>query len=163
MIGYENRALANEDFNDDKKDAGELGSGHTVTALYEIIPAGDKDTLIKDVDDLKYQSTRQTNYDGTELMNIKLRYKEPESDSSKLLIYPVEDENTSWENASDNFRLSAAVAEFGLLLRESSYKQNSSFEQALVLAEGTEQNDNNGYRSEFVKLVKDARQLEKNN
>jgi Ca-activated chloride channel family protein len=75
LIGYENRALANEDFNDDKKDAGELGSGHTVTALYEIIPAGVKDSLMGNVDELKYQSVKETKYNGTELMNIKLRYK----------------------------------------------------------------------------------------
>jgi Ca-activated chloride channel family protein len=123
--------LANEDFNDDKKDAGELGAGHTVTALYEIIPAGIKDTMIKNVDKLKYQSTKTLVYNNNELMNIKLRYKEPESEVSKLLTYPVINSEGDWQQASDNFKLSASVAEFGLLLRESSYKQNSSFGQIL--------------------------------
>ena len=163
LIGYENRALANEDFNDDKKDAGELGAGHTVTALYEIIPAGEKDTLIKSVDDLKYQSLKEISYKGAELMNIKLRYKEPESDSSKLLIYPIADENKNWEEASDNFKLSAAVTEFGLLLRESSYKQNSSFEQTLAIAKSAVGEDKNGYRREFVKLIEDTEALKNNN
>jgi Ca-activated chloride channel family protein len=123
--------LANEDFNDDKKDAGELGAGHTVTALYEIIPAGIKDTMIKNVDKLKYQSTKTLVHNNNELMNIKLRYKEPESEVSKLLTYPVINSEGDWQQASDNFKLSASVAEFGLLLRESSYKQNSSFGQIL--------------------------------
>ncbi len=162
LIGYENRALANEDFNDDKKDAGELGAGHTVTALYEIIPAGEKDTLVKSADDLKYQTTKEINYNSAELMNIKLRYKEPESDTSKLIVYPVANDNESWKDASDNFKLSAAVAEFGLLLRESSYKQNSSFEQTVALAKSAEGDDENGYRSEFVNLVQDAASLETN-
>jgi len=163
LIGYENRMLANEDFNDDKKDAGELGAGHTVTALYEIIPVGINDTLIGKVDDLKYQRKKEVSYNGNELMNIKLRYKEPESETSKLIIYPVADINRTWEQASGNFKLSAAVAEFGLLLRGSSYKQNSSFEQTLELANDAAQHDDHGYRSEFLKLIKEAQLLENNN
>jgi len=163
LIGYENRMLANEDFNDDKKDAGELGAGHTVTALYEIIPAGINDTLIGKVDDLKYQRKKEVSYNGNELMNIKLRYKEPESETSKLIIYPVADINRTWEQASGNFKLSAAVAEFGLLLRGSSYKQNSSFEQTLEIANDAAQHDDHGYRSEFLKLIKKAQLLENNN
>lgn len=159
LIGYENRALANEDFNDDKKDAGELGSGHTVTALYEIIPAGVKDSLTGSVDELKYQSVRETQHNGTELMNIKLRYKAPGDNTSKLISWPVKDVNKNWQDASDNFKLSVAVAEFGLLLRESSYKQNSSFEQTIVLAKSSEANDRNGYRSAFIKLVQQASTL----
>ena len=163
LIGYENRMLANEDFNDDKKDAGELGAGHTVTALYEIIPVSINDTLIGKVDDLKYQRKKEVSYNGNELMNIKLRYKEPESETSKLIIYPVADINRTWEQASGNFKLSAAVAEFGLLLRGSSYKQNSSFEQTLELANDAAQHDDHGYRSEFLKLIKEAQLLENNN
>jgi Ca-activated chloride channel family protein len=101
LIGYENRMLANEDFNDDKKDAGELGAGHTVTALYEIIPVGINDTLIGKVDDLKYQRKKEVSYNGNELMNIKLRYKEPESETSKLITYPVVDMN---KNMGTGFR-----------------------------------------------------------
>ncbi|HEX5150708.1 MAG TPA: VWA domain-containing protein [Parafilimonas sp.] len=163
LIGYENRMLANEDFNDDKKDAGELGAGHTVTALYEIIPAGINDTCIGKVDDLKYQQKKEISYNGNELMNIKLRYKQPESETSKLITYPVADMNKTWEQASGNFKLSAAVAEFGLLLRGSSYKQNSSFEQVLKIAKDAAQYDAHGYRSEFVKLIKEAQSLENNN
>ena len=162
LIGYENRALANEDFNDDKKDAGELGSGHTVTALYEIVPTGIKDTMTGSVDDLKYQSVPQNkDGNGNELMTIKLRYKKPDSEKSQLMIYPVADESKHWEEASDNFKLSVSVAEFGLLLRESSFKQNSSFTQTLLLAKEATADDDNDYRREYVKLVQDAASLKK--
>lgn len=159
LIGYENRVLSNEEFNDDKKDAGELGSGHTVTALYEIIPAGVKDSLIKNVNDLKYQTNNITLKNSNELMNIKLRYKNPDEDVSKLITYPVMNAEKNWQNASDNFRLTAAVAEFGLLLRESAYKQNSSYEQAMELAKSAKGDDANGYHSEFVDLIKNAEDL----
>ena len=162
LIGYENRALANEDFNNDKKDAGELGAGHTVTALYEVIPAGVADSLVSSVDDLKYQSTRAINNNGTELMTIKLRYKAPDSERSQLLTYPVADDSKNWQEASNNFKLSASVAEFGLLLRQSSYKQNSSFQQTLVLAKEAAGNDEHGYRSEYIKLLQDAASLKGN-
>lgn len=161
LIGYENRTMANEDFNDDKKDAGELGSGHTVTALYEIIPAGIEDGFVGTVDELKYQSVKEVKYNGSELMNIKLRYKAPNDDVSKLITWPVKDDNKNWQDASGNFKLSVAVAEFGLLLRESAYKQNSSFEQTLVLAKNSADDDENGYRSAFIKLVQQAAILKK--
>ncbi len=163
LIGYENRALASEDFNDDKKDAGELGAGHTVTALYEIIPAGLTDTLIRKVDELKYQPKREVGQNGSELMNIKLRYKLPESETSKLITYPVANTNISWEAASENFRFSAAVAEFGLLLRESAFKQNSSYQQTIAMAKNARGTDEYGYRSEFVKLVESAVSLHRYN
>ncbi len=159
LIGYENRVMANEDFNDDKKDAGELGSGHTVTALYEIIPAGVTDTFMRKVDQLKYQSKKDVSNITGEVMNIKLRYKQPESETSKLITYPVPNANKSWQQASDNFRFSAAVAEFGLLLRESAFKQNSSYTQTITMAKDSEGNDENGYRAEFVKIVKNAESL----
>jgi Ca-activated chloride channel family protein len=159
LIGYENRVLANEDFNDDRKDAGELGSGHTVTALYEIIPAGIQDTFIRKVDRLKYKSQQETTSTGNEVMNIKLRYKLPESETSQLITFPVKDDNKTWEQSSDNFRFSAAVAEFGLLLRESSFKQNSSYEQTITMAKGATGGDENGYRSEFVSLAQSAASL----
>ena len=161
LIGYENRILADEDFNDDKKDAGELGSGHTVTALYEIILAGVQDTFIRKVDKLKYTPKKETIATGKEIMNIKLRYKLPESEISKLITFPVADDNKTWQQASDNFRFSAAVAEFGLLLRESSFKQNSSYEQTITLGRDATGTDENGYRSEFIKLVKNAASLQR--
>ena len=161
LIGYENRALANEDFNDDKKDAGELGSGHTVTALYEIIPTGIKDTMTGSVDDLKYQTVPLTNDNNShELMTIKMRYKKPDGEKSQLMVYPVVDENKRWEDASDNFKLSASVAEFGLLLLQSSYRQNSSFSQTFALAKDAgEDDDEHGYRAAYIKLVKEASSL----
>ena len=156
LIGYENRTLAAEDFNDDKKDAGELGSGHTVTALYEIIPVGVKDSFMKAVDPLKYQANGEVAFDSDEIMTIKLRYKDPQGEESKLIRHPVIDSHLPLANTSDNFRFSASVAEFGLLLRDSEYKQQSSFFQVVSLAKGAKGNDANGYRSEFIRLVESA-------
>lgn len=163
LVGYENRMMAAEDFNDDAKDAGELGSGHTVTALYEVIPVGVQDDFTKSVDPLKYQSNDRKFFDKTdEIMTIKLRYKKPDEDVSKLITHPVMDNHTALANTSDNFRFSAAVAEFGLLLRSSDYKQQSSYDQVVSLAKGSKGIDNNGYRSEFIRLVQAATSLAKN-
>ncbi|MEI2737389.1 MAG: VWA domain-containing protein [Chitinophagaceae bacterium] len=163
LVGYENRMLASEDFNDDNKDAGELGSGHTVTALYEVIPVGVKDDFTKSVDPLKYQSNDRKPISNTdEIMTIKLRYKKPDEDVSKLITHPVMDTHTALVNTSDNFRFSAAVAEFGLLLRSSDYKQQSSYSQVVNMAKGAKGIDNNGYRSEFIRLVQAATSLAKN-
>jgi len=163
LVGYENRMLASEDFNDDKKDAGELGSGHTVTALYEILPAGVKDDFTKSVDPLKYQSNDKKIVGGNtnEIMTIKLRYKQPAEDISKLITHPVNDDKISLVNTSDNFRFSAAVAEFGLLLRSSDYKQQSSYQQVVSMAKSAKGKDDNGYRSEFIQLVQTATSLAK--
>lgn len=161
LIGYENRMLAKEDFNDDKKDAGELGSGHTVTALYEIIPVGIKTDLLKKVDTLKYQQpegfTRSVL--NTELMTIKLRYKQPDGNTSKLIEVPVTDQNKALDLASENFRFAAAVAEFGLLLRNSEFKQNAGFNSVSSLAYGALGTDVAGYRKEFLQLVQKASPL----
>ena len=161
LIGYENRVMAAEDFNDDKKDAGELGSGHTVTALYEIIPVGVKNDFIGNVDSLKYQSakTTSTTADGNEIMTIKLRYKKPDEEVSKLIVHPVTDNHLEMAGTSNNFRFSAAVAAFGMLLRNSEYKQNASFEQVISLAKNAKGDDVNGYRNEFINLVKSAGSL----
>jgi Ca-activated chloride channel homolog len=158
LIGYENRVLAAEDFNDDKKDAGELGSGHTVTALYEIIPIGIKSDFIKTVDSLKYQSPKNTTSvsNTQEIMTIKLRYKKPGGDISKLITHPVIDTQAELANTSDNFRFSAAVASFGMLLRDSEYKQQSSYHQVMAMAKSAKGDDANGYRQEFIKLVQAA-------
>ena len=161
LIGYENRMLAAEDFNDDKKDAGELGSGHTVTALYEVIPAGIKSEFLGKVDALKYQpaKTMTTTTGGDELMTIKLRYKKPDGDVSKLIVHPVTDAHLALDNTSENFRFSAAVASFGMLLRNSAFKQNASFQQVIGLAKGAKGTDANGYRQEFINLVQAAGSL----
>ncbi len=157
LVGYENRMLAAEDFNDDNKDAGELGSGHTVTALYEVIPVGVKDDFSKSVDALKYQSNdRKVNDNSDELMTIKLRYKKPDGDISKLITHEVIDNNSERSETSDNFRFSAAVAEFGLLLRNSEYKQKANYEQVISLAKSAQGADKNGYRAEFIGLVRSA-------
>jgi Ca-activated chloride channel family protein len=162
LVGYENRMLAAEDFNDDTKDAGEIGAGHTVTALYEIIPVGVKDTFIKSVDALKYQVDEKKLATNTnDIMTIKLRYKQPEGDISKLIQQSITDVQSDLGKTSDNFRFSAAVAEFGLLLRNSEYKQEASFEQVVSLAKGARGKDEYGYRSEFFRLVESARSFAK--
>jgi len=167
LIGYENRMLAKEDFNDDKKDAGELGSGHTVTALYEVIPAGIKDSFLTKVDDLKYQKDvteplSKSSY-SNEIMTVKFRYKKPGEDKSMLIEHPVTDNQLSLTGTSDNFRFAAAVAEFGMLLRNSGFKANASFENAAVLAKNAKGSDEEGYRTEFIKMVESADALVMNN
>ncbi len=155
LIGYENRVLRSEDFNNDKKDAGELGSGHTVTALYEIIPTG-VNSDFHDVDDLKYQKTQVVkNKDASdELLTIKLRYKKPEGDVSKLIVHPLIDRNVSLEKTSDDFRWSASVAAFGMLLRDSEYIKGYTYDKLIQMAQEARGNDKDGYRSEFINLVK---------
>jgi Ca-activated chloride channel family protein len=165
LLGYEDRMLAKEDFNNDKKDAGDMGSGHTVTAFYEIIPAGVKDNFSSSVDPLKYQKTKDApagnNY-SDELMTIKFRYKQPGSDSSKMSLATVADKPADFKSTSDDFRFAAAVAEFGMLLRGSEYKQKSSFDQAISIAKGAKGKDDDGYRSEFVRIAESARSLASN-
>ncbi len=155
LIGYENRMLKNEDFDNDKKDAGELGSGHTVTALYEIIPVGVESEFFK-IDELKYQSSQIDPFalKSRELMTVKFRYKKPNEEVSKLIVHPLIDENVKLENSSDNFRWSAAVAGFGMILRESEYAKGYSFDQVLQLAQGARGKDQDGYRIEFINMVK---------
>lgn len=164
LIGYENRILNKEDFNNDKKDAGELGSGHTVTALYEIIPAGVKSDFLEKVDPLKYQSNivpLSKSSHSDEMMTVKFRYKAPNGEVSKLIEHPVLDEQIPIAKTSDNFRFAASVAEFGMLLRNSEYKSNASFSNVLALARKAKGNDEEGYRSEFIKLVGNAESLVK--
>ncbi len=164
MIGYENRILNKEDFNNDIKDAGELGSGHMVTALYEIIPAGVKSDFLKDVDPLKYQKSKKANASADEeVMTIKLRYKDPGNEQSKLVEKIVLDKHAAMENTSDNFRFAAAVAQFGMMLRNSEFKQSSSYKNILALAGGATASDEEGYRKEFTTLVKKASRLQNNN
>lgn len=155
LIGYENRMLKSEDFNNDKKDAGELGSGHTVTALYEIIPQGVESEFYR-IDELKYQTTRVTKEatPSKELMTIKLRYKSPDSDVSKLIVHPLLDNNILLSRTSDDFRWSASVAAFGMLLRDSEFVKGFSYDNVLQLAQGSRGEDKNGYQSEFMNLVK---------
>lgn len=156
LIGYENRMLKKEDFNDDKKDAGEIGVGHTVTALYEIIPAGSEEK-IDDSDELDYQTVQVAN--SNNIMTLKLRYKDPDQDTSKLIVQRISEKSIKTKNESDNFKFSAAVAEFGLLLRDSEFKGNASYDNVLSLARSAKGNDAFGYRAEFIKLVEVAQIL----
>jgi Ca-activated chloride channel homolog len=160
LIGYENRLLADKDFNDDTKDAGEIGAGHTVTALYEIVPAGQK-VENPGVDELKYSRPAEVarGANTNELLTVKLRYKEPEGDVSRPLNVGVPDRQASYRNASDNFKFAASVAEFGLLLRDSRYKGQSSYGNAMELARASAGADLSGRRAEFVGLVEAARRL----
>jgi Ca-activated chloride channel homolog len=163
LIGYENRKLNDEDFNNDKKDAGELGSGHTVTALYEIIPVGIEENT-GSIDPLKYQQNKQT-YSGKksdELMTVKLRYKAPDGEVSKLISTSIRDSDTRLMQSSDNFRWSAAVAEFGMLLRNSEFKGQSSYLQVVNLAQSAKGDDKNGYRSEFLRMVQSGGLIARN-
>lgn len=155
LIGYENRMLKSEDFNNDKKDAGELGSGHTVTALYEIIPVGVESEFFK-IDELKYQNNKiaPEAYKSSEMMTIKLRYKKPDGDISKLIVHPLTDVNVSLNKTSDNFRWSASVAAFGMLLRESEFVKSFTYDQAAQLAQSSKGEDKEGYRVEFINMVK---------
>jgi Ca-activated chloride channel family protein len=154
--------LNKEDFNDDKKDAGELGSGHTVTALYEIISAGVKDSFLKDVDPLKYQrkeTAKNTTSRNEELMTVKFRYKAPDGDKSLLIEHPVLDKEIAFVQASDNFRFAACVAEFGMLLRNSEFKGGASFNYVFKTAKAAKGADAEGYRKGFISLVKKASSL----
>jgi len=151
LIGYENRLLADEDFADDTKDAGELGSGHTVTALYEIIPVGIKSDYLKKVADLKYtQSKIASNYED-ELFTVKFRYKKPNEDKSIEMVHV---QNNNITEASNDMNFVSAVALFGMQLRGSKYFNKASVSQVITLAERGRGEDTDGYRAEFIRLVK---------
>lgn len=155
LIGYENRHLKDEDFNNDRKDAGDLGSGHTVTALYEIIPVGVKSDYYS-IDDLKYQPEKgvvaPTN--SSDWLTVKLRYKLPRESKSKLLEHVVKRERIINGETSENFRWSACVASFGMLLRDSQYINDTDHTAIIAMAQGARGQDVEGYRSEFINLMK---------
>ncbi|MEM7158700.1 MAG: VWA domain-containing protein [Myxococcota bacterium] len=159
LVGYENRALAHRDFNDDTKDAGEIGAGHTVTALYEVVPTGRG--VAPEVDPLKYQDspTVAAAADSGELMTVKLRYKKPAGSRSKLLSVAIEDDDGSVADSSADFRFSAAVAEMGLLLRNSKWRGQATWAQAYELASSAQGHDPAGRRAEFKNLIRQAAEL----
>ena len=162
LIGYENRMLKKEDFNNDKKDAGDLGSGHTVTALYEIIPVGVPTEFIKSVDNLKYQknsTTLSSTIFNEEIMTIKFRYKAPDGEVSKLIVHPMLDNKIALANTTENFRFAAAVAAFGMLLRDSEFKGQASYASVLQLANNARTSDIDGYKKEFVGMVEQTKLL----
>lgn len=159
LLGYENRMLRAEDFNDDKKDAGEIGAGHTVTALYEIVPPGEK-LETPPVDPLRYQQTVRPADAVTsgELLTLKLRYKEPDGQESKApLIFPVTDRGQQFGQASRDFKFAAAVAGFAMLLRDSQHRGNFTYDAVLEIAQDGRGEDRHGYRGEFLEIVKRAK------
>lgn len=162
LIGYETRLLEKEDFNDDTKDAGEMGAGHTVTAFYEVIPIGVKSNMIGSVDALKYQKVEKkitSNNNSKDLLTVKLRYKQPTGDTSKKLEVPLMDNGGN--NVSDDFRFASAVAMFGQLLYDSQYKGSASYDKVSAIAKTAFANDEQGYRREFVRLVETTKGLSK--
>jgi len=162
LIGYENRLMASEDFNDDEKDAGEIGAGHSVTALYEIIPTGTTlDTPIASVDPLKYQ-TNPTQSDAAasdEWLTLKLRYKLPGEEESRLIEKVASDDGATFDSSDQEFQFAAAVAGFGMLLRESEYKGDWTYDSVSEIAQSAIGKDAHGFRQEFVELVDAAKIL----
>ncbi len=158
LVGYESRLLNDEDFNDDTRDAGELGAGHTVTALYEIVPVNSK-SRSGAVDPLKYQPAgKLIHAPSAELMTVKLRYKEPDGAESKLMSVAVADRGG---RTSDDFRFASAAAMFGQLLSGSDFVGDGSYDKVVTLARTALGDDPNGYRRELVRLAEAARGLAK--
>ncbi|MBK8554511.1 MAG: von Willebrand factor type A domain-containing protein [Lewinellaceae bacterium] len=159
LIGYENRMLAKEDFDDDTKDAGELGAGHTVTALYEIIPAGGEVPVASGDVKLRFEQTQSASGAKTdELLALKLRYKEPKvGAASQLIQLTLKDQVNAMP--SENFKLAASVAAFGMLLRDSAYKGTATWKSTRNLAIEASKNDPDGYRKELVMLMEKAQRL----
>lgn len=159
LIGYENRALAAEDFNDDKKDAGEIGAGHSVTALYEVVPAGEGGS----VDPLRYQASPEPAHEASpfanELMLLKLRYKQPEGDDSRLLQFPINDSNQAFAEADEDFRFAASVAAWGMLLSKSTHSGSATFDTVLSWAGDALGSDTQGYRTEFLDLLRKSKEF----
>lgn len=155
LVGYQNRILQERDFDDDTKDAGEIGAGHSVTALYEIVLTDDSHGREKP---RKYSSivVRDDALETNELLTVSFRYKRPEESESRLLSVAVEDRDTRFAEASDTFRFSAAVAEFGMLLRGSSQSGTATMEQVVATARSARGNDDHGYRAEFINLAETA-------
>jgi Ca-activated chloride channel family protein len=153
--------LNKEDFNDDTKDAGEMGAGHVVTAFYEVIPVGVKSNVTGSVDDLKYQQTPKPSKPvlttSNELLTVKLRYKQPDSDISRKIELPLID--TKRDDVSSDFRFASSVAMFGQLLRKSAYKGEASYDQVIALARTALDNDDLGYKREFIRLVETTKSL----
>jgi len=162
LLGYENRLLAAQDFNDDRKDAGEIGAGHTVTALYEIVPAAAAESVVvPPVDDLRYQTKGQPSEAARsgEWLTLKIRFQPPDGDVSSKLEFPRRDAGPPFDRASRDFRFASAVAAFGMLLRDSPFKGNATYADVLEIARQAASGDTTGYRDEFLKMVGRAKEL----
>jgi Ca-activated chloride channel homolog len=164
LIGYEKRMLKAEDFKDDKKDAGEIGAGHTITALYELVPPGKSSPAVK-TDPLVFQKPAAPAKVSPELEGavclVKLRYKQPDGDKSTEVSFPGKDEGKKYTQTSDDFRFAAAAASFAMILRDSQYKGNATPASVLELAQAAKGPDPGGYRAEFIKLVEKVKELKK--
>ncbi len=154
LVGYENRLLNDEDFEDDKKDAGEIGAGHTVTALYEIVTLENIEDLAGDFK-LKYQEKviKKSAVETEEILTVSIRYKKPDEDVSKLMSAVITGKPVSFKKTSDNFKFSAAVAQLGMLLRDSEFIGNADFDKTKELAKNSLGEDKYGYRAEFLRLL----------
>lgn len=152
LIGYENRLLANKDFKDDTIDAGELGSNHTVTALYEIIPTGVESKYLKNISDLKYTKVNATNFND-ELLTVKFRYKKPTENKSNEIIHVVNNTNETFQNASNDFKFATSVAMFGMKLRKSKFTKSVNYKDIITIANKSKGKDTHAYRAEFIRLV----------
>jgi len=161
LIGYENRVMADEDFNNDTKIGGDMGVGHMVTALYEIVPVGVSSTVVGTVDPLKYQNNRATtkNNKSQELATVKFRYKDPKENKSKLQEVVVLPVVTPLNHVSEDLRFISAVAELGMLLRNSEFKQDAAYDSLILRAKAAKGQDKDGYRSTFIQLAEDAKAL----
>lgn len=155
LVGYENRLLNDEDFKDDSIDAGEIGAGHAVTALYEIVPVGSKSKFVNELDALKYRNDGVI--DSSELANVKVRYKMPKGKQSIPFEHVVKNLSKPYSEASENFRFASSVALFGLLLSESEYNVDAKYSDVIELAQSSKSNDEDGYKAEFLRLVKLAK------
>ena len=158
LIGYENSIMAHQDFNDDTKDAGEIGAGHHVTALYELVAPG-KETDLPGIDNLKYTTPASSSAPSHESFTVKIRYKRPDGDTSRRLEFGVVDQGKSFAQASDDLKFASAVAGFGMLLRDSALKGSLTYPGVLELAESTLSKDSSVYRQEFVAAVREAQAL----
>jgi Ca-activated chloride channel family protein len=159
LIGYENRMLKTEDFDDDKKDAGEIGARHCVTALYEEIPAGVESPMLPEIaaeDELKYQKRKVSKQSEGDLLTLYVRYKDPDADKSKKLTFVLNDKSERFGKMDEDFRFATAVASFGMLLRGSKFAGDSSFAAVEEIAASSLGEDRHGYRREFVDLVRMA-------
>lgn len=164
LVGYENRLLEAEDFNNDQKMGGDMGVGHVVTALYEIVPVGVNSTMVGTVDPLKYQQNSAKNIavkGNGELATVKFRYKEPDGDKSKLQQQVVQAKVTELNKVSEDLRFATAVAELGMLLRDSDFKQQANFDSLIARAKTAKGADDEGYRAEFIRMAENARDLAK--
>jgi Ca-activated chloride channel family protein len=165
LLGYETRLMRAQDFNNDQKDANDMGSGQTVTALYEVVPRG-VEVNGTNGEPLRYQSPAVTaaaqprnGRGANEMLDLRIRYKEPEGTESKLIEVPLVDRGASFANASSDFRFAAAVAGFGLVLRDSVYKGSATLDWVVATAQNSRGVDKNGYRDEFIRLVQRSMQI----